>query len=608
MSGTDKRSRKFWQFWKKGDVTVHSHGKRPEGAGVDKKKCPVGRFLRPAVAVIVAAGILAGSTVAVDRTAHGTELQLAYSQRADQSEHSKYVEELNSRFGTSHPDGKRIIFLDSDYVDQIVSLSSYIGHSKTRQEAMENFAEKHGGVRLNPYYLHWLEQELMLELNPSSRTYSEEDTLILKNVNMKDGATEACFVVPGWSELDSKEIGAMFVGVPTEAFHFLDRDGKEIKISGDDMRRFIDYHEYGHCMDQKYVTKLGAGGMEGAWVRHLGETFGDVRSALQAAKEGRNDISLTISDMRQASSYGTGPQRARLPAQYGWARYSAGVYTTSFALEAVHEWLEHGGREAVQKMSPQEINDLGYKFTDEHAMTLDQFKQLYQYHLNGQAYLDQLTAASAEDPAAKATLDFLNQYIQMGKDSIKRTVDIDKYRAMRGDPTYQFRELIMQLTAQAEEQDLWNKLEARARARGGLGHHFADEIQKFRDDVRGRMMRGEPVSNGEKMLAAQAGMHLAATEKKYQLPDWAQKYIPAELAKKLGLTAEQPPANTNEPAPAPAGAEPGEGPEAPKIPLDPSLAMKPSNDDGDAPAKPAYVPPPVTAPYTSMPDWRKPTL
>lgn len=474
--------------------------------------------LRPFLVAITAAGLIWGGAVALDKTKIGADAQVFVAQETNKTAYSKYVDEQNSYWENANPEHK-IILLDSDYIDSAVALSSYLGFPKTRQQAMYDYAAKRG-IKMNPYYLHYLEQALMLQRNPSARVESYENYMLLQS-----GEKEACIIAPAWTEMNVKELGGKWVGgAPAAAFGFKDLDGKELKMSVEEFRKFIDNHEIGHCMDNVTMPNMKFGnGIESSWMRHKAESFADAHAALTSARLGFHKTYRKIADLRATASKFQGPYIAKM-ANGG---FSSGVYSTAPTLEGVGRYLAENGAEGLKSMSKMEIADLAQKIMAENAMTLEEYKDLYQYHKIGPSFIKKLSDELEVKPENAKRIAFLNDYIKESNASFKRTVDMDLIKKMRKGKTIAgtLGALLNGLTAEQQEQVLWESLVERARAKGGLAQHFAEEIKLFRDDVRKRIANGDKVSLAERNMVARPGLHLTSTKKEYRVPKALRKFV-----------------------------------------------------------------------------------
>ncbi|MGZ9107205.1 MAG: hypothetical protein ACXW4B_00085 [Micavibrio sp.] len=179
----------------------------------------------------------------------------------------------------------------------------------------------------------------------------------------------ACFINPQDPDMTSRSIRNLVMGFNGShgelAAQPIRRD-----MSLEILRRFNEYHELGHCMNEEYLQALfkieptPANAPRIARLKHTSEARAEVFAALMLARDGVNNVAGIRADHRLAGVALTGYQIAKYK---GWETadsYSGYKYAVHEALWNTQRVIDRVGISEIKKMSPQELALLAKNIVD----------------------------------------------------------------------------------------------------------------------------------------------------------------------------------------------------------------------------------------------------
>lgn len=183
----------------------------------------------------------------------------------------------------------------------------------------------------------------------------------------------ACFINPQDPDMTSRSIRNLVMGFNGSHGDLATKPVRR-DMSPEVLRRFNEYHELGHCMNEEYLQALfkisptPENAPRIARLKHASETRADVFAALMLARDGVNNVAGIRADHRLAGVALTGYQIAKYK---GWDTadsYSGYKYAVHEALWNTQRVIDRIGIGNIKKMSPQELAQLAKNIVDHEAL------------------------------------------------------------------------------------------------------------------------------------------------------------------------------------------------------------------------------------------------
>lgn len=305
---------------------------------------------------------------------HSARVDTTLAQPPSETSFSRRIEALQQRFGNMMPDVK-LVAIDKDWFQQNAVLNGVRAH-----QAVPNDAEKATLRRLTAEYIRTRAQ---ISFNPSVFAGLERDVLRTEGMAIKFqyGATQE------EAETSEKNICLLFP-------HFADKSRdqyyddlitRNASINGplaaaplrdpmdfEYMKRFVDYHEIGHCYDRWYIRNISMdNGPQGFLEnRHKAEIFGEVFANLMLARDGYQAFSEKQADLRLAIAAFGGPLSARVNDPTDIKFYMTYAYLLHEGSRNAGREIERLGAERLQALSMDEVLELAHEITERSAFDI----------------------------------------------------------------------------------------------------------------------------------------------------------------------------------------------------------------------------------------------
>ncbi len=369
-----------------------------------------------AVAVALPAGqALAHSGVEDHNSRYGGELvvQPPHSARVDttltikpsDTSFSRRIEALQQRFGNMMPDVK-LVAVDKDWFQQNAILNGGRAHQQTPSDD-----EKATMRRLISEYVR---SRAQISFNPASFQGLEQDVLRSEGMAVKfqygDSRDEAktsekniCLLFPHFADKSrdqyystlisrNSSINGALADVPL-------RDPADLEY----MKRFVDYHEIGHCYDRWYIKDVSMANGPQAFLenRHKAEVFGEVFANLMLARDGYTDFSEKQADLRLAIAAFEGPITARFRDPTDIRMFMTYAYLLHEGSRNAGREIERLGTERLQTMSMDEILNLAHDITERSVFDVGHVPVAVAYMMGNRYDLSGLEEQRAASPQAE---------------------------------------------------------------------------------------------------------------------------------------------------------------------------------------------------------------
>ncbi len=395
-------------------------------------------FKRSLAAVFCAAAALAPTAPALaDGFYGGTILTVPPSQarvdvpltiKPSETVLSRRLESLQRRFGDMMPDVKLIV-IDKDWFQQNNILNgtrSYQYPLNEQQSAtVRNLVSEYVADRGN------------LLFHPDAFAGVESDVSGTEGMAIKFqyGAD------PQAAESSGKNICLLF-----PHFADLDRDGyyqtllqRNDSIHGDIaraplrnpsdyeyMKRFVDYHEIGHCFDRWYIKDAGLAQtpQEFLHARHKAEIYGEVFANLMLARDGYTDFSGKQADLRLAIAALSGPIAARLndPSSVGF--YMTYAYLLHEGSRNAGREIENLGTEGVRALSMEQVVNLAHDITERSYFDIADAPAAVGFMMLTSYDLSAMEAAALTSPVAQRRLEIAQRLKADMEGAVRRVLDL----------------------------------------------------------------------------------------------------------------------------------------------------------------------------------------
>ncbi|GAB5388936.1 MAG: hypothetical protein Alpg2KO_19040 [Alphaproteobacteria bacterium] len=434
------------------------------------------------------------------------------------SQESIRLDQLEQEFQQLLP-GRAIVVMDSD----LIHTSQSIANTATMERGalrgtMMQFVSARSGVLIK----HGVAD--VWNKNLANRNISASRTDVKRGgLHHRSKSDEVCGIVPADPDTTALRDAARVAGLSGKALKLLKGRGK---LDKDEMKRFFEVHEFGHCADDTFLPNAKGGMFQDPLSRHWMESLADTYAALKMAQEGDLDIGRKIQVVRLLNTYvnGTGKLRSCKLANRNWV-VGAAVYHTHDSLNTAMNWVERGGgKHALKVMSDAEIREKAIEIVQAVSMDADQLTTLTDYLHRGGDYIADLDKAIARgDKKAAARKTFLQEFAAKGEAMVKDHMDVAQLFAPRDMDATGLEDKLL---------PLMTEIAARAAKRGGTPEALAAEYARARNILRAEVEAGGPDADLKTVMLRTLSGRLFNGEKLYH--DLIHgDYKPGDTAKSL---------------------------------------------------------------------------
>lgn len=415
----------------------------------------------------------------------------AYTHR---TEFSDFIASMQVRLGDIDPEHK-IIILDPDIIFASTGMAaSASGKRSSAVGHLNSFFQARGRILMYPRALRGIAKRL------SSRSgMMHEADMENGFVHERSRSHNVCVVYPKNPDSSALRDVATIAGLHPSALKQIGNIPGKVDITKDMMRRWVIYHEVGHCMGEKYLDDMheGAGkGMPYIHARHQSESFGDVFSAFMMAADGDVDFAEKMARMRLIQVAAKAERLIRTCAPAGKIKramhsWRPAMYHTEPSINAAIKEIKRLGPEGIRKLGPVGMSELAFEIVEKNSLAPADMGALRGYQISGQKMIDHLEKRAAAGNSRDAErLRKLRGTIERGKIALAESVYDD--RIMR--PNYD---------AVTDEKPIlreWTKRMHNAYLRGGTFDAVATEMSVMRDEIRQDIYKEGPDSEYKSVM------------------------------------------------------------------------------------------------------------
>ncbi len=358
---------------------------------------------------------------------HSARVDTTLTIKPSETSFSRRIEALQQRFGNMMPDVK-LVAIDKDWFQQ----NAILNGGRAYQQAPSD-DEKATIRRLMSEYVR---NRTQISFNPASFQGLEQDALRTEGMAIKfqygDSQESAktsekniCLLFPHfadksrdqyYSSLISRNpsINGALADVPL-------RDPADLEY----MKRFVDYHEIGHCYDRWYIKNIStANGPQGFLEnRHKAEIFGEVFANLMLARDGYTGFSEKQADLRLAIAAFDGPITARYRDPTDIRMFMTYAYLLHEGSRNAGREIERLGTERLQAMNMEDILNLAHDITERSAFDIGHVPVAVAYMMGNRYDISGWESRRAESPQMEEIYQTMTKLKNDMEQAVRRVFD-----------------------------------------------------------------------------------------------------------------------------------------------------------------------------------------
>lgn len=272
--------------------------------------------------------------------------------------HSERVMDLQELFNNAVHD-RTLVFIDRDWFQ--INFSNNSNDAYTNARIFSEYIEERTGKEIDPAILAPFVRYLATGAGV---------TFPMGEVPTMDGDTINLNIVIGhWDDKDAETSMREFMNLHGSIVGPLANDDLQLEMSLEDLKKFIDYHESGHAMDDWYVHQASEAltPNDYLFLRHKAEVFAEVFSLYMMAREGNIDHVEALKNMRIIAGATGGPLSVQGRSPADPSAYGAYSYMLHRAIQGAFDRISQMDPSDLQNLSVQEIQQLSHQITEQYA-------------------------------------------------------------------------------------------------------------------------------------------------------------------------------------------------------------------------------------------------
>ena len=334
---------------------------------------------RKLAAIFAAAAVLlpAGSALAgesryggelVTMPPHQARVDTTLTIKSSDTSLSRRIAALQQRFGNMMPDVKLVV-MDKDWFQQNSTLNGVRPYQYAPNESQaatirrltSEYVRARGNLSFNPDSFEGLERDVLRTEGMAIKfQYGEND------VDAKSSGKNICLLFPHFADQSRDQYYDNLINRNSSIHGPLAQAPLRDPMDYEYMKRFVDYHEIGHCFDRWYIKNISREGGPQAFLenRHKAEVFGEVFANLMLARDGYTQFSEKQADLRLAIAAFNGPVSARINDPNDVSFYMTYAYLLHEGSRNAGREIERLGTQRIQAMSMEEVLELAHQITE----------------------------------------------------------------------------------------------------------------------------------------------------------------------------------------------------------------------------------------------------
>lgn len=347
--------------------------------------------------------------------------------KASETRLSSRLQALQDRFGRMMPD-VRLVVVDKDWFQQnniLNGTKSYQyplepNQAEIVRRLMSEYVRQRGNLDFHPDSFKGLERDLSRTEGMAIKfQYGETQTAAQTNEK------NICLLFPHFADQDRDSYYQTLMGRNASIHGDIARAPLRDPMDYEYMKRFVDYHEIGHCYDRWYIKDLSttAGPQAFLSTRHKAEIFGETFANLMLARDGYGQFSEKQADLRLAIAALTGPISARMNDPSDVNFYMTYVYLLQEGSRNAGREIERLGIPRLQAMSMDEIINLAHDITERSSFEVDDGALAVAIMMSNSFDLSPLEQMGRQDPAMQRRYELAQQLKADMEGAVRRVLD-----------------------------------------------------------------------------------------------------------------------------------------------------------------------------------------
>lgn len=282
-----------------------------------------------------------------------------------QTQYSQVVQDYNSHFAASSAVYRQILYIDRDDIAlRVAMMPGGMSESAAMTKAVEDYVFEKSGFRLDAPYIALVVEAMNAGAGQALPTPYKS----------KDGDGAICLITGHNPDVAVKEQQQRIMGLYPGVHEDFRKRPVQRNLTPDVMKRFTDYHELGHCMDQHYLPVFRSDSNarydfnRQLDLTHQSETYAEIFATLMLARDGEADIAAIRADHRLVSMATNGYLLAQMA---GWdqiEKFVGYIYALHEGLWETQREIDRIGRDKIRAMTPQDLADIAYQVAEKDAM------------------------------------------------------------------------------------------------------------------------------------------------------------------------------------------------------------------------------------------------
>lgn len=287
--------------------------------------------------------------------------------REPNTQYSQRVWSLTREFNTKAKDTP-ILMMDRDWFQLNLALRQIPDHdAQARAELVNDYLQSRLGKRVEAERFYGVVDDLE----------QGEGYALPAGVGPTEGMGQKkegfCVVFGQMSDLDARGHVHTLTGLDPEGLHAeLAKRPLKKTLTGDEFRRFVDYHEAGHCLYHRQMTSSPRTLGDAVLNRHKSEMYAEIMATLMMARDGVTDFADRAANLRLTGAALNGPAFAHFARPGTFNYFSPAIYMISDGTRGAQKEVERLGVNKLRQMSLDEVRALAHKILDENALDLNE--------------------------------------------------------------------------------------------------------------------------------------------------------------------------------------------------------------------------------------------
>ena len=512
----------------------------------------ISMFKRSLAAVFAAAVLLIPTTPALAEGINGGTLKLAppsqgrvdsaLTVRPSGTTLSRRLEALQQRFGNAVP-GVTLVVMDKDWFQQnniLNGIRSYQYPLDPAQAAVvrsltAEYVRARSGLTFQPDSFEGLEEDVPHNEGMAIKfRYGENESAAASSEK------NICLLFPHFADQSRDGYYQSLLQVNASIHGDIARAPLKNPQDYEFMKRFVDYHEIGHCYDRWYIKTITRenGPQEFLATRHKAEIFGEVFANLMLVRDGYTGFFEKQADLRLAIAALSGPISARVNDQRSTEFFMTYVYLLQEGSRNAGREVERLGASRIQAMGMEDILNLAHEITERSTFDPGDAPFAVGYLMSKSFDLSELETLRHTNPVVQRRYDIALRLKNDMEGAVRRIFDFGNRTAPVLQPgSFNFSNPSFPRLGQAALEARGRELAQGLRARMGFLLTEENLIRVYtqrKDELRADLETGGPAAKEQAMI--DLGLMQMALKNAYEaLPEAPARHFRVERVSWHGM-------------------------------------------------------------------------